>query len=79
MKPGGWSGNQAARLRLAVLERDHGVCWICGRPGADTADHLVPRSRGGSNALCNLAAAHARCNYARGNRTPAVPIPSRAW
>jgi hypothetical protein len=33
-----------AWLKLArwVIARDHGTCWRCGRPGADTAGHVLP-------------------------------------
>lgn len=75
-----WSEHpQRKRLRLIVLARDRGICWLCGQPGATTVDHVVPRSRGGSDELTNLAAAHAGCNYARGNRTPAAPWVTREW
>lgn len=42
------------------------ICWRCGDGGADTADHVIPRSRGGSNAVSNLRPAHASCNYSAG-------------
>lgn len=32
----------------------------------ETIEHLVPRSKGGSNRIENLALAHKKCNYARG-------------
>lgn len=42
------------------------ICWLCGGDGADTADHVIPRARGGSNAVSNLRPAHASCNYSAG-------------
>lgn len=57
----GWN-----RLRRQVLERDRHVCWICGEAGADSADHLVPVSKGGTDTLDNLKAAHLWCNKSRG-------------
>lgn len=45
-----------------------GICWICGRPGADTRDHVRPISKGGTNDPSNLRPAHRSCNSARGNR-----------
>lgn len=33
-----------------------------------TLEHIVPKSRGGSNNMENLAAACLQCNYAKGNR-----------
>jgi 5-methylcytosine-specific restriction protein A len=53
-------------LRAQVLARDHYVCWICGRPGADSADHLVRVADGGGDELANLRAAHLSCNARRG-------------
>lgn len=51
-----------------VIKRDRGICHLCGQPRADTADHIVPRSKGGDNHPSNLRAAHRSCNSARGNR-----------
>ena len=62
-------GQGWARISRAVIERDGGVCHICGEEGADTADHLVPRSVGGdSTDMGLLAAAHRACNSRRGAR-----------
>lgn len=52
----------------AVIERDGGWCHLCGRPGATTADHLVPWAHGGTDDMDNLAAAHIDCNRRRGDR-----------
>jgi 5-methylcytosine-specific restriction protein A len=41
--------------RLVVLKRDKGVCYLCGQPGADRVDHIVP---GDNHSLTNLAAVH---------------------
>lgn len=58
-----YSYQQVRKLVLA-----DGICHICGEPGADTVDHLVPVSMGGTNELENLAPAHAYCNSSRGNK-----------
>lgn len=65
-------------VRLAVMRRDGWVCHLCGkqipkRPFKNrrqdgTVDHLVPRSKGGSDEMSNLAAAHHGCNSRRNNR-----------
>ncbi|WP_184922668.1 HNH endonuclease [Saccharothrix ecbatanensis] len=44
------------------------ICHLCGLSGADTADHIIPRSMGGDHSIDNLAPAHSHCNYARGNK-----------
>lgn len=41
------------------------VCWICGAEDADTIDHVIPYSRGGSNHRVNLMPAHRSCNSRR--------------
>lgn len=53
-------------MRARVLTRDHGICWLCGQPGADTIDHIVPLSQHGADTDNNLRAAHRSCNSARG-------------
>lgn len=53
--------------RRAVLFRDARRCQYCGRD-ADSIDHVVPRSRGGSNSWDNVVAACRRCNLAKGSR-----------
>lgn len=61
------------QLRADVFERDHYVCVYClAMLDAATArvDHVVPRSRGGSDDLDNLATACPGCNSAKGDRTP---------
>lgn len=35
-----------------------------------TLDHVIPRSRGGSNALGNFLAMHSRCNNKKADRAP---------
>jgi 5-methylcytosine-specific restriction endonuclease McrA len=72
-----WGGRRAVRLRLTTLGEYGTVCWLCGRDGADSADHILPRSLGGSDALENLRPAHRTCNSARGNRVGRVQRPGR--
>ncbi|MBO0880408.1 MAG: HNH endonuclease [Mycobacterium sp.] len=51
------------RLRAKVLKRDGGICAVCHQPGADSVDHIVPVSDGGSDDIGNLRAIHkARCH-----------------
>lgn len=32
------------RIAPGVVRRDKGICYICWHPGADTADHVFPRT-----------------------------------
>jgi len=59
------------KMRRRVLSQSD-VCWLCGQVGADTVDHIVPRSIDLSLAEqpTNLRPAHRTCNSARGNRNP---------
>jgi 5-methylcytosine-specific restriction protein A len=41
--------------RRAVLDRDAGICYLCGQPGADRVDHKTP---GDDHSLANLGAVH---------------------
>lgn len=55
--------------RRAVFARDEYRCQYCG-DRADSIDHVLPRSRGGSDEWDNLAAACRECNSVKRNRTP---------
>jgi 5-methylcytosine-specific restriction endonuclease McrA len=54
---------QANRLRVLAASD---ICWRCHRPGATTADHVVPIAHGGTHDLSNLRPCHAACNSAAG-------------
>lgn len=59
--------------RARVVRRDGGICWICGQPGADSADHVIPLAYGGTSDDDNLRAVHhkvePRCNIVKKHRT----------
>ena len=68
--------------RVGVLKRDKYICAYCGKPGATTMDHVVPRSRGGRGEWLNAVAAHAACNEKKGSRTPeeaGMPLLWQPW
>lgn len=56
-----------ALSRRAVFHRDGGRCQYCGG-SAESIDHVVPRSRGGSHVWENVVAACRGCNAAKGDR-----------
>lgn len=80
-----WAANSFRRRRFValVLRVKGSTCHLCGEPNATSADHLVPRSKGGPVwDLANAAPAHVACNSARGNRSLADwfgshPLPTR--
>jgi 5-methylcytosine-specific restriction endonuclease McrA len=84
----GRRGRPWRRIRQQVLDACN-VCWLCGQPGADTVDHIIPLSvlkATGRMELAedpgNLRSAHARCNSRRQAKPPTFTSPtppSRRW
>jgi 5-methylcytosine-specific restriction endonuclease McrA len=59
--------------RLAIIERDKGICYICGGipDGRDlTLDHLIPVKRQGPHTADNLKVACRGCNSKKQNLLP---------
>ena len=65
----------------ALIERDNGVCQICGRPvdindvkdghirkNYPTIDHIIPLSKGGPHTWNNVQLAHMGCNSGKCDR-----------
>lgn len=75
-------GKRTKVKRLALLERDGPICQICQRPFTETdpptIDHIIERSRGGSNRLENLRLTHRKCNDFRSNK-PGVLAKKYGW
>jgi 5-methylcytosine-specific restriction endonuclease McrA len=78
-----WSERGGTRraevLRRMILTRDDHVCWLCGKRGANSVDHVIPRIYGGTDEPRNLRAAHLECNSRRRQRPAQVPATSRQW
>ena len=53
--------------RAALMRRDNYLCAYCGTR-ADTIDHVIPRSRGGTHAWENCVASCNRCNHRKADR-----------
>jgi len=61
------------KVRLTILNRDHWICYLCGKKliGFDaTVDHIVPVSANADLRLesTNLAACCRKCNSAKQDR-----------
>lgn len=52
-KPNNWNATVKA-----ILQRDKYICYICANPGADSVDHIKPKSQGGTDNPINLKAIH---------------------
>lgn len=75
---GAWSdsGWISKKRRYSIYERDDYICHLCNEPVDVTAspfsdlfpslDHIIPKSKGGSNRDENLKTAHRLCNALRG-------------
>lgn len=62
------STTQWRKIRERILIRDSRICQWCGVDEATHVDHIVPRSKGGTDMDDNLVASCRRCNLARGNK-----------
>lgn len=72
----GGGSKERRKIMRRVIERDKGICWLCGEPVdltltfphplSKSMDHVVPHSKGGKFTFANLRLAHRICNDARG-------------
>lgn len=61
------------RYRFQILQRDEFACVYCGDSGKGVIleiDHVVPKSRGGTDAKSNLATSCEPCNRSKTNTMP---------
>ena len=56
--------------RTRIFRRDNEECVYCGSTKQLTLDHVIPRSRGGSNSWDNLVTCCHNCNVRKANKTP---------
>ena len=56
------------KLRVFIFSRSNGKCSYCGKQ-AQEIDHVVPRSKGGTDSVNNLTATCRSCNEKKSNLT----------
>lgn len=64
-----WLHNGVPMCTKAGVKARDRHCGYCAGP-ADTVDHILPRSRGGTRTWENSVAACFKCNNRKANRTP---------
>lgn len=63
--------SRAARekpTKVGIYRRDGYTCQYCGSTRSLTIDHLIPKSRGGTDCWENLTLACGPCNVKKGNK-----------
>ncbi|NCW67270.1 MAG: HNH endonuclease, partial [Marivivens sp.] len=55
------------KIRKRIINRDRGLCQMCGNEG-DSVDHILPRSQGGTDDDWNLQLLCRSCNSSKGGR-----------
>ncbi len=74
------------KLRAQVLAENNWICALCGKPGADTVDHIVELVRGGAmwdpsnlRPMHGRKTADCRGNFSLGQDHRKNVTPSRDW
>ena len=59
------------QLRAYVFHQNQHQCFYCGEQGKKlTLDHIIPKSRGGTDRVSNLTTACLKCNQQKDNQLP---------
>lgn len=70
LSPPAWGGIDQKTHKLFIKNWDDNKCIYCGASDATLElDHIIPRSKGGDNHFCNMAAACVNCNRKKKNQT----------
>ena len=56
--------------RNRIYKRDNHKCVYCGSRKDLTIDHVIPKSKGGTNEWTNLVTCCFKCNFIKADRTP---------
>lgn len=63
-----WRDKTPKYSKQKLFKRDNHQCAYCGK-SANTVDHVIPRSRGGSTTWTNTVASCIKCNSKKSNKT----------
>lgn len=65
-----WTEEFAVNRQIALAQSD-GICPYCLKPiqGRPHVDHMIPRSRGGTDHIDNLCVTCRKCNESKGAKT----------
>lgn len=64
------SSKQNLNKKIHIYSKVNGLCHYCDKPitfEEMTKEHIVPKSKGGTKKLSNMALACIKCNRKRGN------------
>jgi hypothetical protein len=72
----------SAKVKRIVVSRSYGYCEYCQSPSEISTDffsieHIIPRSKNGTDNLDNLAFSCSGCNLGKYNKTEALDIISQ--
>jgi 5-methylcytosine-specific restriction protein A len=52
------SGSRQQKRARYVLDKHDTICHVCGHPGADEADHVIPLAEDGPDTTANMRPIH---------------------
>ncbi|EKO3443743.1 HNH endonuclease [Vibrio fluvialis] len=58
----------SAKKLASIASKTNGKCFYCGEAGTEV-DHVIAKSRGGSNRISNLVMACRKCNGSKRQKT----------
>jgi 5-methylcytosine-specific restriction endonuclease McrA len=75
------NGRNVAAFNAAAFGEYGTTCHLCGRPGADTVDHLIPTSVDPTLRwdIGNVRPAHLSCNSERGDAPLTLAWSAAGW
>lgn len=52
------SGSREQKVNRVIMDKHDGTCHVCGLPGSDQVDHVIPLAEGGSDDMENRRPIH---------------------